>query len=391
MTAIYCSELANSYDINFNQHRLSHCCKFIPIVIDSREFNRLRHKYFDHNRETKQARWDLANGIQTDKCQDCWQHENQNLTSWRQYSNRNNKTNVVTINLQISNLCNQACFYCSPEYSTTIVSLGQWVHSDSTAVYSIIPQATPQLITMKHVADFISELPDHINSIDFGITGGEPFIVENFENDVMSLARSFLDRRPENTISIGISTNGNTKSSNILKFYENIQQSGLKDRIKITVILSIENLEQRAEYVRDGLDWTRFVENFKIHHAMADKVNVRMTFNVFTIVKIVDFIKFFGNYNVEFLYNYTHQQYFRPNILDQRFNSELIDLETYIKQAGIEHKFSGQFYKNLQGMLTDDRENAKKFQYVITELDRIKNRNWQTVFPEYIPWFDSIE
>jgi organic radical activating enzyme len=389
MTSIYCSELNNSYDINFNQNKFSHCCKFIPIIVEESEVQRLQHKYFDNNRETVKARQDLASGVQTSRCNDCWRQENKNSVSWRQHKNLGANENLVTINLQLSNLCNQTCFYCSPDYSTSIVSLGQWLHSDSVAVYSIIPRKNYSSITIQHIADFIKDLPENIRAIDFGITGGEPFIVENFEDDVITLARAFLDKNVENTISIGISTNGNTKSSNILKFYNNIKESGLKDRIKITVILSIENLEERAEYVRDGLNWITFVENFKIHHSMADKTNIRMTFNAFTIVKIVDFIKYFGNYNVNFLYNYTHQQFFRPEILDQRFNSELISLDNYIRQANIDHKFEGNFHKNLQGILLNDVNNAEKFRHAITQLDLIKKRNWRTVFPEYINWFDK--
>jgi organic radical activating enzyme len=389
MNPIHCQELNNAYDINFVNGRLSHCCKFVPVVFNKEEFAKLKHRYFDLNSETVKARQDLANGIQTTRCNDCWTHEEKNILSWRQIKNGQAEDNTIQINCQLSNLCNQACFYCDPGLSTSIAKYGQWIDIKNGNIYQTSNDQNQHPINLSDLIKFIEEIPDHITTLDLGLTGGEPFMLENFGSDILTLTKLFLDKSDRNKIKIGISTNGNTKSDNIELFYENIKKLNIGNRATVTTICSIENLEERAEYVRDGLDWNRFVENFKLHLRLADQTNIRMTFNAFTIVKILDFIKFFSDYNVLFMYNYTHQNFFRPWILDQRFASEFIGLEEYLIKKNINHRFSNYFYKDLKDMLANDVENADIFRRAITNSDKIKNKNWRTVFPEYIDWFDK--
>ena len=162
-----------------------------------------------------------------------------------------------------------------------------------------------------------------------------------------------------------------------------------KFNLNVSITTSIENLEERAEYVRGGLVWSNFVDNFNIHNAKADYHNIRLTVNPFSIVNIVDFVKFFSVYNINFDYNYPHQKFFRTEILDHSFLPELVNLEEYIKSNNLGHKFSNDWYNKLKTNIADDKLNARVFRKAITNVDSIRNTNWRKVFPEYIEWFDN--
>ena len=78
---IICKELETSYDISLVSGTLSHCCKFEYIQPNEEEIEMFGHRYLDLNSETILARQELAQGIQTKRCKDCWSYENNNQPS----------------------------------------------------------------------------------------------------------------------------------------------------------------------------------------------------------------------------------------------------------------------------------------------------------------------
>lgn len=387
-TPIRCDSLTNFYDINLLNGQLIHCCKFKPIRLNESELKTLGYNYFNLNAETVKARQDLANGIKTPACSDCWEHEEKNLISFRQLSNQStNMRSQLSINLQVSSLCNLACFYCAPNLSSSILKYKSWVHGLTGDIIDCKTEPNDS-ITLTHINDFIKNSTKNYNTILLSITGGEPFIIENFEQEVLALAETFLVQNDHNKVDIVISTNSAGRPEKILKFYENLNRNPNRKRIKITICISIENIEERAEYIRYGLKWKTFEENFKIHRNNADQIDLRMTLNAFSVVNMLDFVKYFSQYNIKFFYNYVNQNFYRMNILDSRFRPELIKVEDYIQSNNLSDKFEGNFINNLKNHIQNDQVNADIFRKAITNIDSIRNTNWRLVFPEYIDWFD---
>jgi organic radical activating enzyme len=387
-TPIKCNNLTNNYDVNLLTGQLIHCCKFKPIHLNPEELKSLGHTYFDLNSKTIKARQDLNNGIKTPACSDCWEYEDQNLTSFRQLSNESlYLPNMISMNLQVSSLCNLSCFYCAPNLSSSIMKYKSWVHGITGDI--IDSQVTiDNSITLTHITNFIKHSIGDYNRILLSITGGEPFIMENFEQDLMALAETFLSKNENNTVDIVLSTNSAVKPEKILKFYENLNSNPYRNRIKLTIMVSIENIEERAEYVRYGLKWKTFEENFKIHCDNADQIDMRMTLNAFSVVNMLDYVKYFSQYNVRFFYNYVNQNFYRMNILDDRFKPEIIKVEDYVR-SNPHINFESNFINDLKQHIQNDRVNADVFRKAITNIDSIRNTNWRTVFPEYIDWFDG--
>jgi organic radical activating enzyme len=393
MDSISCDLLHRNYDISLHNGQFSHCCRFKGISVSPSELNNLGYRYFNENSETLRARSDLANGIQTPRCQDCWDNEGKNLPSWRLIKSNRIKDNELYLNIQLSSLCNQSCFYCLPESSSTIAKYGSWIHTSTAEVRNTTKSNyIPASISFQTVIDFVKNLDQSVEQLNLSISGGEPFLLEDFEDNMVELAKVFLSTNDARQVSIVISTNTNTKPGKVMDFYDKFNQLNLKHRITFGIVSSLENIEERAEYVRDGLIWSNFEENFKIHHSMADASSIRLTMNPFSVVKITEFFKYFMGYsNVKFNYNYPFQNFLRMEVLDNRFNYELERLNQYITAEDVGHRFEKQFYKFLPDMIKDDKDNARLFKRAITNIDTIKHKNWRTVFPEYIEWFDAIE
>jgi len=384
---IKCSELTNSYDISLTTGSLSHCCKFKYISLDNSEISELKGSYFDLNKETLKARTDLSQGIQTPRCKDCWELEATGNESWR--TSHITDTSTIKLNLQISSLCNQSCFYCSQVLSSSIAKYKQWVHGETGDIFGWSNEKVDLAVNFEYIIQFVANLPENITTLILGLTGGEPFLVENFNDKIKELMSVFCKKSSNRRIELAISTNTNVNLENLKYFYDIINELKTKYNLTIEITSSIENLEERAEYVRGGLVWSNFVENFKLHNANADTHNVRMTVNPFTIVKIVDFVKFFSAYDMLLDYNYPYQKFFRIDVLDDSFKSELVELEEYLYLNALQNKFLGKWFSKLKLNICDDKHNAELFKKAITNIDSIRNTNWRTVFPEYIEWFDK--
>ena len=336
-----------------------------------------------------QARNDLKNNIETPRCIDCWREEENGSVSWRQFMNNEYHSSSIKVNIKIFSNCNQSCFYCVPTLSSGIQKYNNWIDQDTGDKIKMIYKNKNILFNFTHIIDFVKNIDKNKKLLELCVTGGEPFINFNIflENiiEVIKVFNTTNDRR----ITLNISTNTNVKPNNLLLFYDEINKLKEKYKIDVMIISSIENLEERAEYVRYGLKWDNFLENFRIHNKHAQEHLIRMTLNPFSIVNISDFFKYFySKFKInKILYNYPFQKFWRINVLDQSFLSELKKLENYIIDN--DRYVGHNWIKTLGDRLENNINDGKIFRKAITNMDEIKGTNWRTVFPEYIEWFDN--
>jgi hypothetical protein len=60
-------------------------------------------------------------------------------------------------------------------------------------------------------------------AIGFGFLGGEPFIVDNFNENIKYILEAFYARRSGRTATLNISTNTNIDVENLVNFYAMIK------------------------------------------------------------------------------------------------------------------------------------------------------------------------
>ena len=201
--------------------------------------------------ETLQNLWqqeslDLDQGIRVPSCQICWQDEDKGHMSFRQ---RESSIDGVRIELNMDNLCNHMCAYCSPRFSSKwekdLVDNGPyqliWASDKSHLMPTDIKNIDHRTF-MDQLQDFVvaSKQP-----VTIAMHGGEPLM------QIESLDR-LLDIDSD-AVTFEIITNLNPPST---RFLERILDRWGSERL--TFLISIDASPGFNHVIRHGFDQDRF-------------------------------------------------------------------------------------------------------------------------------------
>lgn len=270
---------------------LTPCCK-ISSAFPKKNINTVDDFYQDwwNGQPMRQLRQDLAQGIKTHYCDTCWNDEAAGKLSLRQEYNKrlskhadlqaisNSNTYIndgmpIGLELDMGNICNFKCVMCGPEYSSKIQS-ERIQHSSKF-------KALPYLLSHP---EFNFDWPNQdcfqtlFKNIAPGIKilqlkGGEPLLIKN----VISTINSVEDKK--STV-IGIVTNGSVEfDDDFLKQLSQFQQSW--------VFVSVDGIEEHAEYIRYGSHWP-------VVHANISKLSKldNCTFRISTVLQFYSSLTF---------------------------------------------------------------------------------------------------
>jgi MoaA/NifB/PqqE/SkfB family radical SAM enzyme len=180
---------------------------------------------------------------------------------------------LKTIDVRWTNLCNFACVYCGPEFSS------KWASELGTTIET--PTQTQRDDFKQYIFDRAGQL-DHVY-----LAGGEPLLMkENLE---------LLDQiRPETQLRI------NTNLSKVdTKIFERICEFK-----NVHWIISVETIEEEFEYIRYGGRWTDFLDNLNTISKLGHKISFNMLhflLNHQSLFGCVDFLKAMGFHNNSFV------------------------------------------------------------------------------------------
>ena len=181
-----------------------------------------------------------------------------------------------TVDIRWSNLCNFACVYCNPEFSskwasergiTMLTPVDQQVEKFKQYIFKYAPQ-------LKHVY----------------LAGGEPLLMkENLE---------FLEllKKVNPDVNLRINTNLSKVDTRIFELickFKNVHW-----------IVSVESTEQEFEYIRYGSVWQDFVDNLQIVKLLGHKISFNMLhflLNHYSIFDCVDYLSSQGFHNNSFV------------------------------------------------------------------------------------------
>lgn len=210
------------------------------------------------------------------RCDPCYQLEHRrsfDIVSDRVFYLRELKTvspdtyqvgrhDLHTIDVRWTNLCNFACVYCSPEYSS------RW--ADELSVKSLAPAPEQREQFKQYIFDHVDQL-HHVY-----LAGGEPLLMrENAE-----LLDLLLARRPD--INLRINSNLSKTDTNL---FERVCQFK-----NVHWIVSIETLEQQFEYIRYGSRWSDFVDNLATIQNLDHKISFNMLYFLLNSQSVFDCI-----------------------------------------------------------------------------------------------------
>jgi sulfatase maturation enzyme AslB (radical SAM superfamily) len=228
----------------------------------------------------------LNQGVELPGCKVCWDDEKQNKISYRlsagQISESSNRVEIF-----LSNLCNQMCSYCSPNYSSvweeSINKLGNFKQVSNTAIKNLQISTTTQSVQarMEEIQAYIQSCDDH--SVLLELLGGEPLM------QIHNLKR-LLEFSPTKIKNLQIATNLNPPNS---KFLEWVLTNFPKE--KLTFNISLDATPEFNHVPRAGFDSIKFLKNLDLLTHRQIKINFT---SVVSATSIFDLSKFLNWTNI---------------------------------------------------------------------------------------------
>lgn len=181
--------------------------------------------------------------------------------------------NLQTVDIRWTNLCNLACVYCGPEFSS------RW--SDELKVQHVTPD-------QQQLTDFKNYIYDHAGQLKHVyLAGGEPLLMK--EN--LTLLEKL---NPD--VNIRINTNLSKVDTRVFE--------AVCEFPNVHWTVSVETLAQEFEYTRHGGSWLDFLDNLAIIKQLGHKISFNMLhflLNYNSVFDCVDFLKAQGFHNNSFV------------------------------------------------------------------------------------------
>lgn len=227
----------------------------------------------------------MLKGEQPPECGYCWNIENLNQghLSDRHYKSGedwnlgqlekikenplDDKFYPTYLEVSFNNTCNFACMYCSPQISSKWMediklfggyNLGEYeVHNlDYMKSKNLIP--IPSREENPYINAFWKIWPEiYPNLKVFRITGGEPLLSKHTWRIL-----EYIQNNPNPSLVLGINTNLGVQDKFIDRLINIANDLILNNKIKdFDLYTSIESFGSQAEYIRDGLEFNKFIYN----------------------------------------------------------------------------------------------------------------------------------
>lgn len=181
-----------------------------------------------------------------------------------------------TVDIRWSNLCNFACVYCGPEFSS------KWASERNIIIN------TPADVNREKFKNYIFERAGQLKHVY--LAGGEPLLMkENLE-----FLQLLKEKNPD--VNLRINTNlskVDTGIFNLICEFKNVHW-----------IVSVETIEHEYEYIRYGGTWQHFLDNLDIINKLDHKISFNMLYfllNSQSLFNCVDFLKKKNFHNNSFI------------------------------------------------------------------------------------------
>ena len=335
------------------------------------------HEILKSSTETKQNMLNHKEGLGCSVCYDLEKNKNSfDIISDRVFYLRELKSvdnslydqidnfDLHKIDIRWSNVCNHACVYCGPEYSS------KWVAE--------LKLDKPNVPTerVEELKQFVFDNAHKLKHVY--LAGGEPLLMKENEE----LLNLLLKVNPD--VNLRVNTNlskTGTPVFNLICQFKNIHW-----------IISVDEIEEEFEYVRYGGVWLDFLENLNIIRTLDHKVSFNVLhhlLNFRSVFKCINFLKSLGFHNNSFILgpittpDYLNIRHLPDNMLNL-VKSDI--LEWLDKNPGF--LLENGLKNMLQYINTPSKKNIDLSLKKIEELDLRRNINSKVVFKEF---YDLLE
>jgi sulfatase maturation enzyme AslB (radical SAM superfamily) len=316
----------------------------------------------------------LYQGIELSGCKVCWDDEKQNKLSYRQQHGQTADQNH-RIEILFSNLCNQMCSYCSPQYSSTwqdsIIKDGEFTRISASASTNLellnINQSDQSRLLQ--ICDYIDTCDD--NSINVTLLGGEPLM--QFQS-----LQTLLELRQIKIRKLTIVTNLNPPKA---KFLEWVLINFPQDKLRINI--SLDATPEFNHVPRAGFNQAIFLKNMQLLTQYQIKPHFQSTISATSIFDLPNFLNWIRNHghSVEF-FSLNNPTCLNPEFVPVEFRQEI--LKNIQKEIPIQIDQALNCTQPMVDLKLFEQYNylTQYFQRTNTDLIKINN----PLFHEYWQW-----
>ena len=390
-----------------------------------------------HNTKHKiERRKEMLNGKRPTECDFCWRIEDadKKALSDRHYKSafswsepHYNRISRATgdedfipsyVEVSFSHACNFKCMYCSPSISTSwmkeIKQHGAYPTTDKYNNLEWIKQTGKMPIPTRednpYVDAFWKWWPSLYESLHtFRITGGEPLM----SKDTFRVMDWILETNNPNTnLILGINSNFHVEPKLFDRFITLAGEMLDSKRVrKFEIYTSAEASGARAEYIRSGLDYNKFLDNVnRVSELWGHREDFTLTFmctynalslSTFTewLKDLVEVRKKYGLYSIYIDVSYVrYPDMMDVKILPAEFEKYIHESIAYMEeqeQHGLMHESETAKLKRILSYWKSTRtinqdSHQRNFKAYTAELDKRRNTSFIDIFPEYSEWYDTI-
>ena len=352
--------------------RLKPCCRFADVndYFEKSNYSDINGFFYGNDMENLRAKMLLNQPI--DNCKKCYSQEDAGKFSLRQELNSNfgydtNEKHIKYLELGLSNACNLKCVSCASNYSTS------WYEDDKILVQEGFdrPIAKEKFIVTNIDYDAIN-----LSKLEkVKLLGGEPFM----EPRNLDFFRYLNKIKKLSNLELVVVTNGTIWPNEEWLEY-------LKKLSQLNITISIDGINEIAEFCRYGTDWNKFDANVTKWKIFCAKNNFKMQFHSVLhainapYVRNISSYKFNNHKEIDINYDcLVKPEYlsiaYLPNDVKQVIESKINDSmsKVYMKKFCINYLYSKEF----------SEEKFAQFKKYMRLISKIRRLNMPDFWEEY--------
>ena len=430
-SASFCAAKWYNATIWLGSGQTTSCHHPLPHAVDPEEIKRNPSALHNTQRK-KMEREQMQRGERPSGCEYCWKIEDigRDNISDRVYKSRiypledlsyayqipaSTDINLRTLEIAFDRTCQLACSYCNPAFSSTwvrdirqhgayvnLVSDGRnhFTHThDSSQLYRF-GEKNP------YVEAFFKwwESDLHQTLQELRITGGEPLM----SGDTWKLLDWFKNNPGRSQTRLAI-------NSNLAPGVDLDRLLAATKDIPLDLYTSMESVGLQAEYIRDGLDYSAWVQNMMrlITSGQLRGLHVMCTINALCLDSLPDLLTVFMHWKHQFgpdfpsftLNILRFPSFQSPLVLPEHIRTGYkIRLQQWLDQWGTDSMLHEHERNHVQRLIDyldvvktphseafDQASLLNDFREFYTQYDQRRGKNFTTTFPNLNDWYESIQ
>lgn len=398
MSLTLCTYLWNHAVVDITKKKIRACCKTPSIQLTDDIINEYKENVFLNIPEIKQNRTIMLEGGNPSSCNTCWNLEKTGKFSYRDgpkqwhnyfdnldYDDYSNSFHPNNLDIQLDNLCDLKCIYCNEEFSS------QWQTEKQKygELNTFIPINNDFSEFESLFFSWFASVKDNFERIAF--LGGEPLISPRFYTYLDRIITTYNNEFPKK-LEINVITNLNTNESYFSKFISMVEK--YKHSIKFNINISMESANQQAEFIRFGISYDRFKNNFeKLASIQGITLSTITSVNLFSLSTLNEYIKFVTNLEKKYNINVilypnliVYPEYLTVDLLTKDIGKIFIKRILYVL-VNTNHQNYIEFIHSLESKFNFDQlKNSQIHKDLIQELEKLSHRrniNFKEIFHEY--------